>query len=115
MSGGIIDVLHFAIDSIGAQQSAVANNIANAQTPNYHATDVSFEQSLQQALASPGGAVAHSSLVASSAPAAVDGNNVSLATDLVEAEKATLQYQTVTDSLNAQFRLIQGSTGGTYQ
>ena len=38
-----------------------------------------------------------------------------LASELVSAETATLQFQTVSESLNAQFRLIAGSAGGSFQ
>lgn len=108
----VIQVLQFALDGSSAEQSAVAGNLANAETPGYRAQDVSFEQSLQNALANGGTASVSES--PSAAPAGTDGNNVSIATELVEGEQSALEFQALTHSLNAQFRLISGATGGRF-
>ena len=55
MSDGIMGVLQFAVDGVSLQQQTTANNIANDDTPNYSAQDVSFEQSLQNAMDAPCG------------------------------------------------------------
>ena len=115
MTSGVIGILQFAIDGITQQQNATANNIANEATPGFTATGVSFEASLQQALAAGGPATAQMTTSPSAAPAATNGNNVSLGTELVAAEQDTLHYQQVSDSLNAQLRLVQGSAGGSFQ
>jgi len=115
VSGSIVDVLHFALDGLTEQQNAVANNLANAQTPGFTATDVSFEQSLSQALASPGQASAQVSASPSSAPAASDGNNVDVANEMVAAVQTSLEYKTMSELLNAQFMLVQGAAGGSFQ
>jgi flagellar basal-body rod protein FlgB len=112
VGGDIVDILQFALEGVTQQQAAIANNLANAQTPGYTAETVSFQQSLEQALQR--GGTAHITEAPSAAAPASDGNNVNLTTQLVEAEQSTLQYQAITDSLNAQFRLIQGSAGGSY-
>lgn len=112
MGGDIVDILQFALEGVTQQQAAIANNLANAQTPGYTAEVVSFQESLEQALQQ--GGTASITEAPSAAAAASDGNNVSLTTELVEAEQSTLQYQAITDSLNAQFRLVQGSAGGSY-
>jgi flagellar basal-body rod protein FlgB len=115
VSGSIVDVLQFAIDGLTQRQDAIANNLANAQTPGFTATEVSFEQSLGQALASTGQGTAQVSASPSTAPAATDGNNVDLSSELVAAEQTTLQYQTMSELLNAQFMLVQGAAGGSFQ
>ncbi|MDA8291449.1 MAG: flagellar basal body protein [Actinomycetota bacterium] len=114
MSDGIVGILQFAIDGVTAQQNAVANNIANSSTPNYTATEVSFESSLKNALDLPGPGTAQTTVAPSTALPATNGNNVRLSDELVAAQSDALHYQTITDSLNAQFRLIQGATGGSY-
>jgi len=114
VSDGIIGILQFAIDGVTAQQNAVANNIANSATPNYTATEVSFESSLQHALDLPGPGTATMTTAPSSATPATNGNNVRLSDELVAAQADTLHYQTISESLNAQFRLIQGAAGGSY-
>jgi len=114
-TSGVVGILQFAIDGITDQQNAVANNIANEATPDYSDTEVSFEQSLQQALAAGGPAMAQVSTAPSTAPAATNGNNVDIGNEMVEAEQDALHYQAVSDSLNAQFRLVQGAAGGSFQ
>lgn len=112
MGGDVVNILQFALEGVTQQQAAIADNLANVQTPGYTAEDVSFQKSLQEAIA--GGGTASISEGPSAAPAASDGNNVSLTTELVDAQESTLQYQVITNSLNAQFRLVQGAAGGTY-
>lgn len=112
MDGQIISILQFALDGVSAQQTATANNIANAQTPNYTAEDVTFEQSLANAL-KQGGTASITERPSLAAPG-TDGNNVSLTTQLIAAEDNTLQYQVLTDAVNAQIRLVQGATGGSF-
>lgn len=114
MTGQIVNILQFALDGVAQQQAAIANNLANAQTPGYTATAVSFQHSLAQALASPGTAAAGVSQAPTPTLPATDGNNVSLTNELVAAQQATLQYQAITDAVNAQLRLVQGSAGGSY-
>ncbi len=115
MSGDIVGVLQFAIDGLTQRQNAIANNLANAETPGFTDTEVSFEQSLQQAISATGPSTATITSSPSSDTPASDGNNVSLSDELVEAQQATLQYQTTSEMLNAQFRLVQGSAGGSFQ
>src|ERR1700728_1852248 len=111
---GIVDVLQYAVDGVAQQQQATANNLANSETPGYTAQDVDFETSLQQALGSPTGGTASTAVSADPAAAATDGNNVDTSTQLVNAQKETLQYQTMVDMLNAQFRLVSGAAGGSF-
>ena len=112
---GITGVLQFAVDGLAQQQQTSANNLANTQTPGYIAQQVNFQSSLQQALGSPAGGTAQVSVSSTTAPPATDGNNVDTSQQLVAAEKTTLEYQTMVDMLNAQFRLVQGATGGSFQ
>lgn len=115
MTVGIIGILQFAIDGVTAQQDAVANNIANWQTPGYTDTEVSFASSLADALGASGTQTAQLTSAPSVAAPATNGNNVRLSDEIIVAQKDTLHYQTITESLNAQFRLIQGASGGSYQ
>src|SRR5579875_664971 len=112
---GIVDVLHFAVDGLGQQQQAIANNLANDETPGFTAQDVNFQSSLAQALQAPGGGTASVSVSADPALPATNGNNVNTGNQLVAAEQNTLQYQSTVELLNAQFRLVQGASGGSFQ
>lgn len=112
---GIVDVLHFAVDGLTQQQQAIANNLANSETPGFTAQDVNFQGSLQQALQSATGGTASVTTTADPAAPATDGNNVDTGHQLVAAEQNTLQYQATVELLNAQFRLVQGAAGGSFQ
>lgn len=48
--GNAMKGLNLALDGLSRRQSLIANNVANGDTPNYKATDVSFEQQLTNAL-----------------------------------------------------------------
>lgn len=111
---GIVNILHFAVDGVAQQQQAIAGNLANAQTPGFTASDVNFQSSLQQALDNPGSTATITTTPDPALPA-TDGNNVNASQQLVDASQATLQYQTDVELLNAQFRLVQGAAGGTFQ
>jgi flagellar basal-body rod protein FlgB len=111
---GIVNVLRFAVDGVSQQQQATANNLANGETPGYTAQDVNFESSLQQAIDASSGGTASVTVSADPAAAATDGNNVDTSTQLVDAQEETLQYQTMVEMLNAQFRLISGAAGGSF-
>jgi flagellar basal-body rod protein FlgB len=110
---GIVDILHFAVDGLSAQQNAIADNLANSETPGFTASDVHFQSSLQQAMVSPG--TASVTVAPDPAAPATDGNNVDTGQQLVAAEQNTLHYQATVELLNAQFRLVQGAAGGSFQ
>jgi len=47
-----IDILHRAMDVTTVRRSVIANNLANADVPNFKRTDVNFESELKRALES---------------------------------------------------------------
>jgi flagellar basal-body rod protein FlgB len=47
-----VDLLHRSMDTASLRQSVYANNLANADVPNFKRSDVNFESSLSRALAS---------------------------------------------------------------
>lgn len=110
---GIVGILQFAIDGLSQRQDAIANNLANDYTPGYTAQQVNFEQSLQQAMANPGGGTASITVTSSTAPATTNGNNVDTGQQLISASKAELQYQTMVALLNAQIGIVAAAVGGS--
>lgn len=50
--GKTMDILHRSMSVNSMRQEVIANNIANADTPNFKRSDVNFETSLKQALES---------------------------------------------------------------
>ncbi len=47
-----IDLLHRSMDASTVRRQAIANNLANADVPNFKRTDVNFESELKRALES---------------------------------------------------------------
>ena len=50
-----MNALSSALDGLAARQTAIAQNIANVNTPNYRAKTVSFETALAQSVAAGSG------------------------------------------------------------
>jgi flagellar basal-body rod protein FlgB len=83
-----------------------ANNIANLETPNFRAGQVSFEDNLRQAVAAGEPAQAAVDMTVSTAPAGINGNNVSLDTETMIDEKTSLQYQLLSGAMSSKFALL---------
>jgi flagellar basal-body rod protein FlgB len=81
-----------ALDGLSARQRAIANNVANVNTPNYHAKRVAFEDALVRSVeAGDGHVVATTSR--SLEPTRLDGNNVNLDTETLSNIDTVLRYQ----------------------
>jgi flagellar basal-body rod protein FlgB len=91
-----------ALDGLSQRQRAIADNIANVNTPGYHAQRVSFESALAASVqAGDGRASATTSL--SAEPTRTDGNNVNLDTETLSNVDTVLRYQFASQAINAQF------------
>jgi flagellar basal-body rod protein FlgB len=99
--------LSTALSSLSARQRVSANNIANIETPNFRASQVSFESSLREAVASGDPAQATDSVSPTSDPAGENGNNVNLDTETVADSKTSLQYQLLTSAMSQKFSLLE--------
>jgi flagellar basal-body rod protein FlgB len=111
--------LQKALDGLALRQQVIGDNIANVDTPNYHAKTVDFESALQSALATGNDDTAVE-LMEQSWPAfgttdavpTMNGNNVSLANETMNATQALVQYQLVTRAVNDRFGLLKTAIGG---
>ena len=106
--------LHSALDGLSYRQRVAADNIANADTPGFTATDVDFEDSLRGALADGSFARgdATPSTTASTAQAGADGNNVDLATETMTQMQATFSYQLLSRAVGDRYGLVSTAIGG---
>ena len=95
--------LQVAIGGLAQRQQVTANNIANTETPNFSATQVSFESSLADAVSAGTPAQAAVSAGGTGDAAGVNGNNVSLDREFVTATKTTLQEQLLTSALTSKY------------
>ena len=97
-----MNALSSALDGLAARQQAIAQNIANVNTPNYKAKVVSFENALAQSVAA-GSGVAGASETVSGAPTVQNGNNVSLDSETLNNEQTVLMYQFAAQAVNMDF------------
>ncbi len=115
MSNLAVSTLSYALNGLGVEQNVISNNVSNSNTPDFTATNVSFEQSLANALNSgQSSATAALTLAPSTNPPGTNGNNVSLSQQLVKLEQTSLGYQSDITLIEGQFKLLSGSMGGPF-
>lgn len=114
-----INVLDKAADASWTRNDVLANNIANADTPNYKRKDVQFETYLANAVAGTDSldeTVANIDLNTlnattyteqSSLSYRIDGNNVDVSTENVELAKNQIRYYVLMNSINADFNQMK--------
>jgi flagellar basal-body rod protein FlgB len=106
--------LHSALTGLAARQRAIADNIANVETPGYHATRVTFEDSLRSAVQD--GSIADGSVTAvapaqqtSLEPTRLNGNNVNLDTETLSSVDTNLRYQLTLRAVDHDFSVLRTS------
>ena len=100
--------LSSALDGLALRQRTIANNIANVNTPNYHAKRVAFEAALSQSVAAGDGNVAPTT-ASSLEPTRLDGNNVNLDTETLSNIDTVLRYQFATQAASGQFAAVRAA------
>ena len=106
--------LHTALDGLQARQRAIADNIANINTPHYTANKVAFEASLERAVASGDARAAATSGITTAKslePTREDGNNVNLDEETISNISTGLSYQTVLSALNSKYSMLRTAMG----
>ncbi len=108
---GIIALIEAGIRAEGLRQKAIANNVANLETPGYRRIDVKFEELLAKSLDSSGSVdlselepqiyQPKQTLVKS------NGNDVSLEGEVGAMIKNSLRYKTYIRLLNKRYRQIE--------
>lgn len=112
-----VNVLDKAADASWTRESAIANNVANVDTPGYKRQDVNFQDILARELKSS----QYSTLQQAvdnvdlsdlegevytdyeSYSYRLDGNNVDIDTENVELASEQLRYQTLTTAMTREF------------
>jgi len=116
-------ILQRALDGTWQRQRAIANNIANAETPSYKAVKVSFEDSLDKEVQKLAGNMdtgedfyrglqeIEDSEIGTysdySTSERADGNNVNLDAENVDMAKTQLQYAYLTRSMTDMFARLR--------
>ena len=116
-----INVLDKALDASALRSKAIANNIANVDTPHYKRQDVSFAENLQRALKNSKFETLDEKVKSlklsrlngtmftdnEAYSYRLDGNNVDIDTENVQMAANQLLYNGLEQSADAQFRVIQ--------
>ncbi|HVI41909.1 MAG TPA: flagellar basal body rod protein FlgB [Anaerovoracaceae bacterium] len=116
-------ILQRALDGTWQKQRAIANNIANHETPGYKAIEVSFEDSLDQEIQKLGSNTPTREEISQSlddiknseinvysdysTSERADGNNVDLDLENIEMAKIQIQYQYLTRSMTDMFSRLR--------
>lgn len=98
--------MNSALDGLALRQRAIANNIANVNTPGYQARRVEFEDALARSVADGGGQV-DAQTQNSTAPTRLDGSNVNLDTETLSNIDTVLRYQFATQSASGPFNSMR--------
>jgi flagellar basal-body rod protein FlgB len=91
-----------AMDGLALRQRTIANNIANVNTPNYHAKRVSFEAALAASVKSGDGHT-EATTSASLEPTGLNGNNVNLDTETLSNIDTVLRFQFASRAVEGEF------------
>ncbi len=123
-----INVLDKAADASWLRESTLANNIANATTPDYKRHDVDFQSLLERELMdtkynrnldsrihninlSRLTAASQIDMAAESFSYRLDGNNVDMHIENVELASEQIRYSALTDSISQEFARMRTAMG----
>ncbi len=118
-------MLESSMDYLWTKQSVIADNVANAETPNYKAKYVQFETGFQATLINAVNGDMKSWEVAENIQSATpyiyeastelyksDQNGVDVAEQEIEAMRNNFQLQYVLNSINSEFSILRGVISG---
>ena len=93
------------------RQTVLASNIANADTPNYKARDIDFNDALQGALDRANG-VNQNLLYRGVVQGAVDGNTVDMDVERNQFADNAVRYEAGLTMINAQIKAMMAAIQG---
>ena len=119
LADATIAALAKTLDGVAARHRAIAKNIANADTPGFERSDVSFESDLEAALkqaqAHPRTALDRIRSVRPrtvrdrSAPLRPDGNTVDIDREMARLAQNTMRFQAAARVLATKLRLLRAA------
>ena len=98
--------LSSALDGLALRQRVIANNIANVNTPDYHAKRVLFEDALAKSVDQKSGVVAPE-IKRSLEPTQINGNNVNLDTETLSNIDTVLRIQFASQAVSNEFSQLR--------
>ncbi|MFA7324785.1 MAG: flagellar basal body protein [Candidatus Nanopelagicales bacterium] len=117
-TGLVMPALVVALDGLSRRQAAIANNVANINTPGYLAQNVDFESALASAVdmqpdagtSQLGGVI---STATSAEPAGLDGNNVNLDQQTLLGTETNLRFQMALRAVEGRFTVMRDVLRGS--
>src|SRR4051794_20241732 len=105
--------LRVAVAGLAARQNAIANNIANIETPGYQARKVEFEDALRGAVARGDSPSSVSPSVKQSLePTRLNGSNVNLDEETLSHIDTTMRYQLTLRALDSKYGMLRDAIKG---
>ncbi len=108
-----------ALDAVVLREGAIANNIANLETPGYKRIDIapSFEEELQRAAASGNASQINAvepklALDPTATATSLDGNNVHLESELMQMNQNAMTHALETQLISGMFSRMQMAITG---
>ncbi len=110
-------VLAKALDATAARHKAIANNIANVETPGYKRVFVSFEDELRRALGESSGPKIRKRLaelgpiqhVDLCSPGRTDGNNVCIDAEIADLVRNSMKHKAVSVLLEGKIAMLRSA------
>ncbi len=95
------------------RETVIAANMANIDTPGFHAQDIDFQRTLSQAMSTPSGT--RMNVAVRSVPGLLerpDGNNVDIDRESLLLAQSQLNYQIGTQLLKSGFHQVLSAING---
>lgn len=107
----VVDIIEAGISAESLRQRAIANNVANLDTPGYRRVDVRFKELFAKALASSGGFdlgdIEGEIYQPKNTPVKSNGNDVSLEIEVGEMVKNTLRHKALIRVLQKKYQQME--------
>lgn len=101
-----------ALDGLAMRQRAIADNIANANTPGYQSRRVAFEDALASSVRTGDGKV-QATEARSLEPTRLNGSNVNLDTETLANIDTVLRFQFAAQAAGGQFNSMRTALRST--
>ena len=112
MNDVTMTALHNMLRGLSARQTAIADNIANVETPGYTAKTVDFETSLREALNSGSAPDVNPAISLTDDEALPNGNNVQIGQEMVNLQSTNLSYELAIQAMTSKFSILRTSITG---
>jgi flagellar basal-body rod protein FlgB len=116
-SGNIVDLIETSIRAENLRQRAIANNVANLETPGYRRIDVKFEDLLAKCLDSSDGVdlnkIAPQIYQPKQTPVKTNGNDVKFEAEVGHMIRNAIRYKAFIRLLDKKYKQIELAMGAT--